>query len=603
MTNLIIQVSKYLIIILMALYTLQCYTVFGKKDEDAREYLFLRQNMLMFAMHFVAFTVLYLQRTELTLLLFYGAQALYLAAVLILFRNLYPLASRLLINNMCMLICTGFIMITRLDYDKSIKQFKIAVISTVVALLIPIIIRKLRFITKMYWFYTLAGIGLLALVAIAATSTYGAKLSFSFGGISVQPSEFVKIIYVFAIAGLLTNAKDFKKLVIATALAAIHVLILVVSKDLGSAMIFFVTYLVMLFVSTRNPFLVLTGILAGSGAAVGAYFLFAHIRVRVQAWKDPFKDYQGGGYQICQSLFSISAGSWFGTGLCQGSPNAIPFVEQDFMFSAIAEELGTIFGICLILVCMSCFIMFVNIAMQLSNRFYRLVAVGLGSTYAAQIFLTVGGGIKLIPMTGVTLPFVSYGGSSMLSTLIMFAVVQGLYMLQRDEEKKNREKQIKEQMAAGAAYANYGYGYPNQGYAAPGYGAGGYGNYPVNGGYGGYDDGYGAAPQNGGYNGYPDAHGGYPQGGYGDGGSYDDDGYPQGGYGDDGYYDDDGYPQDGYGYDDSYGDGRPGGYENGYDDGYSYGNGGGDYEQEENRAYKDRQYGQKKGIDRRTGRR
>ena len=601
MTNLIIQVSKYLIIILMALYTLQCYTVFGKKDEDAREYLFLRQNMLMFAMHFVAFTVLYLQRTELTLLLFYGAQALYLAAVLILFRNLYPLASRLLINNMCMLICTGFIMITRLDYDKSIKQFKIAVISTVVALLIPIIIRKLRFITKMYWFYTLAGIGLLALVAIAATSTYGAKLSFSFGGISVQPSEFVKIIYVFAIAGLLTNAKDFKKLVIATALAAIHVLILVVSKDLGSAMIFFVTYLVMLFVSTRNPFLVLTGILAGSGAAVGAYFLFAHIRVRVQAWKDPFKDYQGGGYQICQSLFSISAGSWFGTGLCQGSPNAIPFVEQDFMFSAIAEELGTIFGICLILVCMSCFIMFVNIAMQLSNRFYRLVAVGLGSTYAAQIFLTVGGGIKLIPMTGVTLPFVSYGGSSMLSTLIMFAVVQGLYMLQRDEEKKNREKQIKEQMAAGAAYANYGYGYPNQGYAAPGYGAGGYGNYPVNGGYGGYDDGYGAAPQNGGYNGYPDAHGGYQQGGYGDGGSYDDDGYPQDGYGDDGYYDD--YPQDGYGYDDSYGDGRPGGYENGYDDGYSYGNGGGDYEQEENRAYKDRQYGQKKGIDRRTGRR
>ena len=237
MTNLIIQVSKYLIIILMALYTLQCYTVFGKKDEDAREYLFLRQNMLMFAMHFVAFTVLYLQRTELTLLLFYGAQALYLAAVLILFRNLYPLASRLLINNMCMLICTGFIMITRLDYDKSIKQFKIAVISTVVALLIPIIIRKLRFITKMYWFYTLAGIGLLALVAIAATSTYGAKLSFSFGGISVQPSEFVKIIYVFAIAGLLTNAKDFKKLVIATALAAIHVLILVVSKDLGSAMV------------------------------------------------------------------------------------------------------------------------------------------------------------------------------------------------------------------------------------------------------------------------------------------------------------------------------------------------------------------------------
>lgn len=436
MTNLIIQVSKYLIIVLMALYTFQCYTVFQKKDEEAKDYLFLRQNMLMFFMHFVAFTVLYLEKAENTILLFYGAQVIYLAAVLILFRNLYPLASRLLINNMTMLICIGFIMITRLNYDQSVKQFKIAVISTVVALLIPLLIRKLRFITKMYWAYTLLGIGLLALVAIAARSTNGAKLSFNFGGISVQPSEFVKIIFVFAIAGLLSYARDFKRIVIATGLAAVHVLILVLSKDLGSALIFFATYLVMLFVATKNPFYVLAGVLSGSAAAVGAYFMFGHIRIRVQAWQDPFRDYQGGGYQICQSLFSISAGGWFGTGLCQGSPKAIPYVEQDFMFSAIAEELGSIFGICLILVCMSCFIMFINISMQLTNRFYRLVAVGLGTTYAVQIFLTIGGGIKLIPMTGVTLPLVSYGGSSVLSTLIMFSIVQGLYILQRDEQRK-----------------------------------------------------------------------------------------------------------------------------------------------------------------------
>ena len=442
MTNLIIQVSKYLIIILMALYTFQSYTVFHKKDDEAREYLFMRQNMLMFMMHFVAFMVLFLNISETTVLLFYGAQVIYLAAVLVLFKNLYPLASRLVINNMCMLLCVGFIMITRLSYDQSIKQFKIAVFATVVALLIPVIIRKLRFITKMYWLYTLVGIGLLALVAIAARSTYGAKLSFTIGGISIQPSEFVKIIYVFAIAGLLTHARDFRRIVIATGLAALHVLILVVSKDLGSALIFFITYLVMLFVSTKNPFYVLAGILSGSVAAVGAYFLFNHVRVRVEAWQDPFQDYQGGGYQICQSLFAISAGGWFGTGLGQGSPGAIPFVEQDMMFSAISEELGSIFSICLILVCMSCFIMFVNISMQLTNRFYRLVAVGLGSTYAAQVFLTVGGGIKLIPLTGVTFPLVSYGGSSVLSTLIMFSIVQGLYMLQRDEEVKSEQKRM-----------------------------------------------------------------------------------------------------------------------------------------------------------------
>lgn len=568
MTNLIIQVSKYLIIILMALYTLQCFTVFGKRDEESRQYLFMRQNMLMFFMHFVAFMVLYLEMAKTTLLIFYGAQVIYLAAVLLLFTKLYPRASRLLINNMCMLISIGFIMITRISYSQSTKQFKIAVVASVIALLVPVLIRKLRFITKMYWLYVLVGLGLLALVAIAARSTYGAKLSFDFGFFSIQPSEFVKIIYVFAVAGLLSHARDLKRIAVATGLAALHVLILVLSKDLGSALIFFITYLVMIFVSTRNPFYTLAGLLAGSGAAVGAYFLFNHVRVRVQAWQDPFRDYQGGGYQICQSLFAISAGGWFGTGLCQGSPEAIPFVEQDFMFSAIAEELGSIFGICLLLVCMSCFVMFVNISMQLTNRFYRLVAVGLGTTYAAQIFLTVGGGIKLIPMTGVTLPFVSYGGSSMLSTLIMFSIVQGLYMLQRDEEAKN-EAQDQQRYGINAQQMRW----PEGGYAE-----------------GPYRDGYAEGPyRDNDYAGRPyrdDDYAGRP---YRDddyaGRSYRDDdyvgrrsyrdGYEEEPYRDDDYaegsYTDDGYEEMPY-TEQTYEDGQGpeyGGYD-GYDDGTRY---------------------------------
>jgi cell division protein FtsW (lipid II flippase) len=163
------------------------------------------------------------------------------------------------------------------------------------------------------------------------------------------------------------------------------------------------------------------------------------VRVRVQIWKDPFADYAGSGYQICQSLFSIAAGGWLGTGLYRGSPGAIPYVEEDFMFSAILEEMGGIFGICLILVCLAVFIMFVNIAMKLESRFYRLAAVGFGAIYATQVFLTIGGGTKLIPMTGVTLPLVSYGGSSLLSTLIMIAIVQGLYMLRSDEVREEYE--------------------------------------------------------------------------------------------------------------------------------------------------------------------
>jgi cell division protein FtsW (lipid II flippase) len=555
MSNLIIQVSKYLIIILMALYTLQCFTVFSRKDEDDRNFMFLRQNVLMFFMHFVAFMVLYLEIGDVTVLMFYGAQVAYFLATLILFRLFYPLASRLLINNMCMLICIGFIMITRISYDQSVKQFKIIAISTVVALIIPLLIRKLRFITKMYWFYALTGIGLLALVAIMAQSTYGAKLSFTVGGISIQPSEFVKIIFVFAIAGLLSNAREFKGIVMATVLAALHVLILVVSKDLGSALIFFVTYLVMLFVATRNPFYVLAGILAGSLAAVGAYFLFAHVRVRVQAWKDPFADYYSGGYQICQSLFSIAAGGWFGTGLYQGTPTAISFVEQDMMFSAVVEELGSIFGICLILVCMSCFIMFVNIAMQLANRFYRLVAVGLGATYAAQVFLTIGGGIKLIPLTGVTLPLVSYGGSSALSTLIMFAIVQGLYMLQRDEEHRLRQKEEENRdydVRSGETYSRDYAGFSGRGYDDRGY-RDGY-HVPDD---RDYVDGYGSQRDRD----YEDGYGSQRDRGYEDGyGSQRDRGY------EDGYRNQRNRSyEDGYGYEDPYGTQSGRGYREEYE--------------------------------------
>lgn len=130
-------------------------------------------------------------------------------------------------------------------------------------------------------------------------------------------------------------------------------------------------------------------------------------------------------------------------GLYQGMPNKIPVVEQDFVFSAISEEMGGIFALCLIMVCVSCFLMFLNVAMQMKDQFYKLVALGLGTVYGFQVFLTIGGVTKFIPSTGVTLPLVSYGGSSLLSTMIVFAIVQGLYILRQDEGdsngKKNRE--------------------------------------------------------------------------------------------------------------------------------------------------------------------
>ena len=457
-TGFLIQASRYLIILLMIIYTVQSYTVFAKRTAQAKRYVFLRQNVSMFVIHFIAYLIMFLDQKNIEIVIFYGAQVVYLLLTLILMNWFYPRASRLLVNNMCMLTMIGFVMITRLAYASAVKQFQIVVAGTVLSLIIPVIIRRIMVLTKMAWAYTFVGIGLLGLVLIAARVTNGAKLAISIGGFSLQPSEFVKIIFVFAIAGLLSEAKDIRRMVIATVLAGIHVLILVVSKDLGSALIFFITYLVVLFAATGNPFLVLSGVIAGSGASIAAYFLFGHVRVRVQTWLEPFSDYSGSGYQISQSLFSIAAGGWLGTGLTKGSPGAIPYVQQDMMFSAIAEELGGIFAICLILICMSCFIMFINIAMKLDNRFYRLVALGLGTTYAVQVFLTIGGGMKMIPLTGVTLPLVSYGGSSALSTLIMFAIVQGLYMLRTDEESKD-EKQNPETFQNGwTAQPGQGYG-------------------------------------------------------------------------------------------------------------------------------------------------
>ena len=155
--------------------------------------------------------------------------------------------------------------------------------------------------------------------------------------------------------------------------------------------------------------------------------------MRVVAWKNPLGVIDKEGYQICQSLFAIGTGGWFGMGLYQGMPDKIPVVKTDFVFSAIAEEFGVVFAICIIFICISCFLMFFNISMQVKDIFYKLIALGIGTLYGTQVFLALGGVTKFIPSTGVTLPLVSYGGSSLLSTIILFAIIQGLYVMQVDE--------------------------------------------------------------------------------------------------------------------------------------------------------------------------
>ena len=456
MINIVVELSKYVILTLMIVYTFFCFYMVKKQNEEEKKESLRKQLTLIFFMDFTAFLVIFLKTYDIRVVIFYGEMMAYFAIVQILYRLIYKKASMLLLNNMCMLLSIGFIMLCRLDIDSATRQLVIVAGGSAIALVIPVIIRKMKFLKNLTWVYAGLGIVLLAAVFLMAQTSYGAKLSL----MGIQPSEAIKITFVFFMAALLWRDVTFKKVVQATIVAGLHVGILVLSRDLGSAVIFFVAYLVMIYVSTKKPVYLGVGVAGGCVASVIAYHLFGHVRQRVSAWKDPMAVYQNEGYQIVQSLFAIGTGGWFGMGLCQGSPEKIPIVKNDFIFSAICEELGGIFAICLILVCMSFFLMIVNIAIQIENPFYKLIALGLGTEYAFQVFLTIGGATKFIPLTGVTLPLVSYGGSSVMCTILMIAIIQGLYIYREDEdeeiERHRREaaKRARERAEA-AAERNY----------------------------------------------------------------------------------------------------------------------------------------------------
>lgn len=454
MVNVIVQLSKYLITLLMVLFTVQSFLALRERDEEERSYILEKQILMILLMNFICFFAMYLQEREFYIIRMFLCTLGYLLGVQVVYRLLFKKASMILLNNMCMLLCIGLIILTRLNAARADTQFKIIVISTLVSFIVPVIIRKVKILKDLTWLYGIAGLLMIGAVLVLAVTSRGAKLSIQFGGengFTFQFSEFVKITLVFFMAGMLREDNSFRKVVITTVVAALHVLILVASTDLGTALVYFVAYVVVIYLATRKPVYPLLGLGGMAVACVAAYFLFSHVRTRVQVWRDPFSNYDA-GYQVIQALFGLSSGGWFGTGLFEGSPTSIPLATMDATFCAICEEMGVIFGICLILLCMSMFLLIVNISMKMNKRFYKLIAMGLGSEYAIQVFLTIGGITKFIPLTGITLPLVSYGGSSMLCTVLMFSIIQGLYILREDEgealAKRNKQKRKKSKTTA-----------------------------------------------------------------------------------------------------------------------------------------------------------
>ena len=441
------EISKYVIALFMLLYTLAAYLTFRYKTEKKRKSIYISQIICMFAVQIACFIQIIARTGKPVYLFFFAFQIIIFASVLLLFYAIYPEGNRLIINNSCMLLVISMIVLTRLSYDKAVKQFFIVTASFIIGFFIPEIIFRFEILKKFTWIYAAAGVAAIGAVLLYGAVTNGSKITYTLAGITFQPSEAVKILFLFFMAGALTEAKNIWQLLIASLVAAIHVIILVLSKDLGSALIFFVIYLALIYIATENIGYLIMGLGFGMVASMAAYKLFSHIQVRVQAWLDPFTDIAGSGYQLSQSLFGISSGGWFGLGLYGGSPRSIPFVEQDFIFSAIAEEMGIIFAVLMSLICVSTFIMIMQEGYYLRDKYYRLVVCGIGIAYIFQTFLTIGGGSKFIPLTGVTLPLVSYGGTSVLVTIVMMMVVEGICMIRTDERYKALERRRKKMRA------------------------------------------------------------------------------------------------------------------------------------------------------------
>lgn len=466
MINLICEISKYLIILFMILYTIKCFSVLSGSDPDKKRRKLNKQIFYVFMIHFLCYLTLYLRMQELKIAIFYLMQISVAIFYMVLYHKIYKDSSRLLTNNSAFMLLIGYTILTRLNYSLAMKQFIMATAGLFVTSFIPLIMYKWKKLKDMGKAYGVIGIIFLMTVFIphVGVEQYGSRNWIKIGSFSMQPMEFVKILFVFFVASMLVKASTLVDLSVNAVISAGFMLVLVAEKDLGAAVIFYITYISMVYLATSRPIFFLGGISLGVAAVVLGYMLFKdslfrHVMVRVQAWQDPLKYIDTSGYQVSQSLFALGTGGYLGSGLCMGKANTIPVSESDFIFSAICEELGVVFGLCLILVLVSIFISFANVAMRCKLPFYKYIAFGFAVIFGTQSMLNLGGVTKFIPSTGVTLPLISYGISSVLSTLIIFGIVQGVYVISSKEAAKNE----KEREEAIRATYDAGGGIPPQG--------------------------------------------------------------------------------------------------------------------------------------------
>ena len=423
----------------MLIYMIGSFTILSADDSKRLIWAFRRQIILVVFFHTIGFIVLMMHEKTWQMVLLYVVEMIYMIAYVTVFRMIYPSSSRIILSHMMMFLAIGFIILARLNFDKAVRQFMMICIGSIMSIVVPKFFEQLNFARGFSLFSGFAGILLLLVVLLLSSRTYGANLTLELGPFSFQPSEFVKISFVLLTAFFFRSGSSFRIVLLSGVVALAHILILVASTDLGGALIYAVAYIMMLYVATGQFRYLLSGVLAGGAAAFAAAKLFSHVQTRIDIWKNPWPLFYGKGSQVCNSLLGIASGGFMGTGLYQGSPNLIYVVEKDFIFSAVVEEMGAVIGICIILISLSCLLKFIQVTASQNPPFYRLLGTGLAAIYAVQVFLTIGGNIKLIPATGVTLPFISYGGSSVFSTFILFSIMQELFVRRQYEREVSEE--------------------------------------------------------------------------------------------------------------------------------------------------------------------
>ncbi|MEX2293106.1 MAG: FtsW/RodA/SpoVE family cell cycle protein [Acidimicrobiales bacterium] len=362
-------------------------------------------------------------------------------------RRLAPDADGTIVPIAGLLNGIGYVFIVRLDEAKASPKGLAGLQSGWIALGILafiatlLIVRRVRDLERYRWTIGMAGIVLLLLPLVPGVgkTINGAKIWVGIGPVSFQPGEFAKILLAIFFASYLVEKRellavsrhrigpihlpDLKHLGPVLLAWAVSLVVMVSEKDLGSSLLFFALFVALLWVSTERATYLVVGLFLFGAGSVFAHSQFTHVQQRVDIWLDPWPVAKGDGYQIVESAFAFSSGGVTGTGINLGSPNRIPYAETDFIFAAIGEELGLV-GATGVLVA---FLLIIGAGLRIALRtqvpFERLLATGLTVLIGVQSFIIMAGVIRVLPLTGVTLPFVSYGGSSLISNYILIALL------------------------------------------------------------------------------------------------------------------------------------------------------------------------------------